>query len=139
MRCLLYLCLIGAITCPALMAQEPARSSPTTEIDFSALVRELQQSPGEPGYTGLVWWIPTEYWEISAERSGTSEDKAKERYAPLKKYTLVAVAVGKIGIGNIDWVPEAEIRDKVFLRDSEGNSYPPVQNFQATPRDWPRS
>jgi hypothetical protein len=77
----------------------------------------------------LVWWIPSEFWVIASERSGVSEDKATERYAPLKKYTVVAIAVGKIGIGNINWISEPEIRDATTLRDSEGNVYQPVQKL----------
>jgi hypothetical protein len=120
--------------CARVMAQAPIQTAPPTpasthEIDFPGLVRELQQSPNEPGYVGMVWWIPTEYWEFSAERSGSSEEKAKETFAPLRKYTVVAVAVGKIGIGNINWVSEPEIRDSVSLRDSDGNSYPPLQKL----------
>jgi hypothetical protein len=113
----------------AMMAQDSSKTASTPEVDFTALVRELQQSPNEAGYAGLVWWIPTEYWEISAERSGSSEDKAKQRYEPLRKYTIFAVAVGKIGIGNINWVSEPDIRDNASLRDAAGNSYPPVQKL----------
>lgn len=98
-------------------------------MDFSAFIRETQQSPSEPGYAGLVWWIPTEYWEISSQRNGTTEKRAKEEFAPLRKYTVVAVALGKIGVGNINWISEPEIRSSVFLRDSEGNTYPAVQKL----------
>ena len=63
------------------------------------------------------------------ERSGVSEEKAKERYAPLKKYTVVAIAVGKIGIGNINYISEPEIRDGTTLRDADGNLYQPVQKL----------
>lgn len=110
-------------------AQQIAKSASTQDVDFSGLIKETQQSPNEAGYVGLVWWIPTEYWEISAQRNGMSEETAKQRFAPLKKYTLVAVALGKIGIGNINWIPETEIRENVFLRDSEANTYPPVQKL----------
>jgi hypothetical protein len=132
-RCIFCICLAICLTCTmmctVMLAQEPGKSASASEVDFSAFVRELQQSPNEPGYVGLVWWIPTEYWEISAVRSGTSEDKAKQRFAPLRKYTVVAIAVGKIGIGNINWVSEAEIRDSASLRDAEGNAYQPVQKL----------
>ena len=109
--------------------QNTPQSGSLREIDFSALVKETQQTPNEPGYAGLIWWIPTDYWVISAQRSGLAEDKAKQRFAPLEKYTIVAVAVGKIGIGNIDWVPEPTIRENVVLRDSDGNTYQPVQKL----------
>ncbi|MFL6302518.1 MAG: hypothetical protein ACJ72H_03170 [Candidatus Sulfotelmatobacter sp.] len=118
----LFLLLLPAIVCGQ-------QSSPPRDFDFASFLKETQQSANEAGYAGLVWWIPTEYWEISSERSGVPEEKATQRYAPLRKYTVVAVAVGKIGIGNINWVSESDIRDNVRLRDADGNTYPPVQKL----------
>ncbi len=128
-RAVLSLGLALCAICTSLVGQEPIKPAPGKDIDFSAFIKETQQSPSEAGYAGLVWWIPVEYWEISSARIGMSEEQAKQRYAPLRKYTLVAVALGKIGIGNINWISEPEIRDNVTLRDSEGNSYPPVQKL----------
>lgn len=109
--------------------QATAKPASIQDLDFPGLVKETQQSPNEPGYAGLVWWIPTEYWEISAQRTGMSEEVAKQRFGPLRKYTVVAVAVGKIGIGNVNWISEPEVKENVLLRDSEGNTYPPVQKL----------
>jgi hypothetical protein len=92
-------------------------------------MKETQQVPNEAGYAGVVWWIPTEYWEISAERTGMSQEAAKQRFAPLRKYTIVAVGLGKIGIGNVNWISEPDVKENVFLRDSEGNTYSPVQKL----------
>lgn len=122
----------GLVVCSAvstLTAQEAANAAPSQDLDFPALIRETQQSANEAGYAGLVWWIPTEYWEISAERAGFREDKAKSRYAALRKYTVVAVAVGKIGVGNINWTSEPDLRENIRLKDSDGNVYFPVQKL----------
>jgi hypothetical protein len=123
------LCLVICTCCPALAGQNPPQSAAPQDVDFTAFVKETQQSPNQPGYVGIVWWIPTEYWVISAERGGMSEERAQQRYLPLKKYTVVAVAIGKIGIGTVNWLPETQIRDNVLLRDSLGNSYPAVQKL----------
>jgi|SRR5450755_1710878 len=119
-------CVLGA----SLLAQEPSKSVTSAEdYDLSAVVKETQQSANEPGYIAMVWWMPTEYWEIATERNGVSGEKAKERFAPLRKYTVLAVVVGKIGIGNVNYIPETEIRDATTLRDAEGNVYHPVQKL----------
>jgi hypothetical protein len=123
LRTILVFLLVICSTCAAVLAQEAVKPAAAQDIDLSAFVKETQQSPNEAGYAGLVWWIPAEYWEISAVRTGMSEEKAKQRFAPLRKYTVVAVAVGKVGIGTIDWVPEPEIRGNVLLRDANGNTY----------------
>lgn len=107
-------------------------SKPTTsaaDFDMPAFIKETQQSVNEPGYIAIVWWIPTQYWELALERAGMSEEKAKASYAPLRKYTIVAVVVGKIGIGNVNYISEPEIRDATTLRDSDGTVYQPVQKL----------
>jgi len=125
-RCALSLC-VFLLLLPAVVCGQ--QSSAPKDLDFASFLKETQQSVNEPGYAGLVWWIPTEYWEISSERSGMPEAKAAQRYAPLRKYTVVAVALGKIGIGNINWFSEPDIRDNVRFRDADGNMYPPVQKL----------
>ena|SRR5271166_261026 len=130
LRCL-ALCLVFCFCaiCTSVLGQEAAKATSDQNVDFSAFVKETQQTPSEAGYAGLVWWIPTEYWEIALERSGMPAEQAKQRYAPLRKYTVVAVALGKIGIGNINWVSEPEIRDNTVLRDADGNTYSPAQKL----------
>jgi hypothetical protein len=129
LRRLLLACFTLCTLCSPLLGQEANTSSVAADFDMSAFMKETQQTPNESGYAGIVWWIPTEFWEISLERNGMSEQKAKERYAPLGKYTVVAVVIGKIGIGNINWISEPEIRDATTLRDSDGNVYQPVQKL----------
>lgn len=112
------------------VAQEsPKPTANPADFDMTAFIRETQQSINEPGYIGIVWWIPTQYWEKASERSGISEEKAKDRWAPLRKYTVILVVVGKLGIGNINYIAEPEIRDATVLRDSDGNVYQPVQKL----------
>jgi hypothetical protein len=51
------------------------------------------------------------------------------KYSALSKYTVIQVAVGKIGIGNINWISEPELRENLKLRDAAGNYYEPVQEL----------
>lgn len=102
-------------------------TSSDTAVDFPAFVREIQQSTREPGHLGILMWTPVEFWEKSAERVGISAEKAQERYAPLRKYTVIIAGVGKVGIGNINWISESELRSSLKLRDAAGNEYEPVQ------------
>jgi hypothetical protein len=125
---LTFLMAFCVVTAPA--AQVSSTTTATSQdIDFSAFTRETQQMVSQAGYVGLIWWIPAQYFELSAERNGMSPDKAQERFGGLKKYTIVAVAVGKIGVGNVNWFSEPEIRDNIRLRDAEGNSYSPQQEL----------
>jgi hypothetical protein len=116
--------LIFLAVLPAAVAQ--SASHPDTD-DFHALIRETQQSTREPGSAGVIWWTPVAFWEKAAARAGMSEEKAHERYAPLRKYSVILLGVGKIGIGNINWISEPELRSNVRLRDAAGHEYEPVQ------------
>ena len=63
-------------------------------------------------------------WECPPER-------AIERYKALQRYTVLLVAVGKIGIGNIDWFPESDVRQNVILRDAAGHEYSALPKVSA--------
>jgi len=125
----IYLLALCALCAPLLGQDASKPSTSAADFDLPALARETQQMLNVPGYFGMVWWIPTEYWEHASERAGMSEEKAKEHYAALRKYTVVAVAVGKIGIGNVDYISEPEVRDATTLRDSDGTVYQSVQKL----------
>jgi len=126
-RCLLPSLTMALALHPAAIAQSASR--PNTGVDIHALVRETQQTTRELGYVGFMWWVPVEYWEQSAEQAGMSEERAQKRYAPLRKYTVIVAAVGKTGIGNVNWISEPELRSNLKLRDASGNDYGSVQEL----------
>ncbi|MFZ0276452.1 MAG: hypothetical protein WA254_13545 [Candidatus Sulfotelmatobacter sp.] len=113
----------------ALLPAAVAQSAPpaATEVDFNALVRELEQTTKEPGYIGVIMWTPVQYWEQSLVRAGFSADKARDRFLALRKYTVIMAGFGKMGIGNINWISEPEVRSNLKLRDAAGNDYESVQ------------
>lgn len=116
-----------AVPAQAMAKVEVKAPLPTAVTDFFALARETQQHVRDPGYFGLLWWVPVEYWEKVVEGSGMSVEKARERFAPLRKYTTIVVAVGTTGIANINWISEPELRANLKLRDAAGNDYEPLQ------------
>ncbi len=119
-------CLL-CVLCFSAIAATAQQTQPTAEpLDFPALMHELLQSPNNPGYAGLVWWTPPAFWEESMKRAGMAAEKAHQQVAPLRRYTMILVAGGKVGLGTIDWSSEFQIRDSVRLRDVEGNIYEPL-------------
>ncbi len=111
-----------------LIAQEPdAPGSGETRID--AIIKETQQTVGGKDTTGIVWWLPPEFWEESAVEQGTPPEQARTNFATLHDYTMIIIAVGKVGLGNINWRTEKEIRAGTILRDSEGQTYQPLQEI----------
>ena|SRR5271166_1009288 len=124
-RRFLFLWILALALAPTAAAQSASHSE--TDVDLSAVTHETQQSTRVPGYAGFIWWIPVEYWEKFAERGGASAEKANEQYRSLRTYTLIVAGVGKIGLGNINWVSEPELRSNLKLRDAAGNDYEPFQ------------
>jgi len=119
--------LFSFITPHLLLAQQAA--APPVETKIDAIIRETQVTIGGKDTTGFVWWIPTEFWEQSAIEQGGTLEQARNSFAALREYTMIIVAVGKVGIGNINWRSENEIRSGTSLRDSEGQSYQPLQEI----------
>lgn len=99
------------------------------ETKLDQIIKETQLSVGGKDTTGFVWWLPTEFWEQSAIEQGSKLEQARSSFAPLREYTMVIVAVGKIGLGNINWRSENDVRSGVVLRDSEGQTYQPVKEI----------
>src|SRR5271166_5818341 len=101
-RCLLFVWILALALAPTAAAQLASHSG--ADVDFGAVVRETQQTTREPGYAGIIWWTPVEFWEKAAERGGMSAEKAHELYKSLRSYTMIVTGVGKVGMGNINWV-----------------------------------
>lgn len=92
--------------------------------DDADVLRETQLGIDVKGYTGLVWWIPFEFWVHSAEKRGDSPEKAREGLKALKDYTVVGVFAAKVStLGSFDYVSPADLQRKTFIRDSEGQEY----------------
>lgn len=114
---------------PALLAQAPApapASADVVDTRLDDIIRDTQKQVSGKDVAGLVWWIPAEFWEVSAVQQGSTPEKAHETFVPMREYTMVIVAVGKVGIGSVTWFPEADVRSNTTLRDADGQSYKPL-------------
>jgi len=121
----LFFWVLALALAPTAVAQSASHTD--TNVDYAALVKELGQSTREPGYAGFLMWMPAEFWQKAMERAGISAEKAQEKMAPLRKYTMIVAGVGKLGIGNINWISEPEVRSNLKLRDAAGNDYESIQ------------
>lgn len=122
----LSLILFMLLIFPALGAQEPKQSPQEFQVNMDEFIQETQQSVRGNDYAGLVWWVPAEFWEISAKAQG--QGTTSDQFNPLRDYTMVVIAVGKVsGLAGITWVPRTELQTNVFLRDSEGMEFHPLE------------
>ena len=84
----IYLLAFCALSAPLLGQDASKPSTSAADFDMSAFLKETQQTLNESGYFGLVWWIPTQYWELALER-------AKQRLSHTR-------------LDNVDWYWPAE-------------------------------
>jgi hypothetical protein len=95
--------------------------------DDPEILRETQLGMNFNGQTGLVWWVPFEFWVNSAVKNGTSPERARKELGALQQYTIVGVLLGKVSaLGSIDYVAPADLQKKTVIRDSDGQDYPAV-------------
>jgi hypothetical protein len=135
---LLLICLV--IFCdttslfPQAAASSPAIASATTVSephrgDIPDLIRETQLGVRANGYSGFIWWIPSEFWTQAVTKRGGSADKAAETFRPLREYTMIYLLIAKVSdLGVFDFAPPDQLRKKVFLRDSSGVDYPALDD-----------
>jgi len=98
------------------------------EVDFGALVREIQRVVWEEEEFTIIWWIPEEYWLVNlAQNPNVPEDRLEEFLRVLSSYTIVAVVEGKIGpFGGVTYTPEEIIWARIAIKDSQGVRYRPL-------------
>ncbi len=125
----LVLFLFGAT--PVCVLAQNAAGTDADSGEVEDILKETQKQVGGNHRIGIVWWIPAEFWEASAKRQGSSPERAREMFASLREYTIVCVAVGKMGIGTINWSTEADVRSNTVLRDSAGMNYKSVTELSS--------
>lgn len=116
---------------PVALRAQQSTAAEASDTKLDDIIKETQKTIGGKDSVGLVWWLPTQFWEQSAMQQGSSAEQAKTSFAPLREYTMIILAVGKLGIGNINWSSENEIRSNTSLRDSDGHIYQPLKDISS--------
>ncbi len=122
---------VPAQTPPANQSLAVAAAPPPQNIhtgDDPELLRETQLGVDVNSRTGLVWWVPFDFWVISGEKNGTSPDRVRKNLAALRDYTIVGSFVAKVSsLGSFDYITPEELQKKTFIRDSAGQEYAAVE------------
>jgi hypothetical protein len=106
---------------------EKAEPEPYTS-DTPDILRETQLGISHPGYTGLIWWIPFEFWQQAGAQQGVSAEKMETAFGTLRDYTIVCVFAAKVGgLGNLDFLPAETIEKNIVLRDAQGKEYSAIK------------
>jgi hypothetical protein len=113
----------------SVLAQDQPRLAPDSsqapEVSIEDIIQETQQAIRGKNRTGVVIWMPVEFWEASMRQQGMPGDPV-EQFKALRDYTMVIVAGGNIsGLGHITWLDAKVLRSSVRLKDAAGNLYEP--------------
>ena len=58
--------------------------------DISELIKETQRTVNEPGKFTLVWWIPTEFWDVALKNDPRLTEAQKAEFSKiLDQYIVV--------------------------------------------------
>ena len=124
---LLSPCVFVLVASLSLGAQAPETGPDKFRVSIDDLINDTQRVVRGPDHSGMVWWIPAEFWKTIMETQGRPEEAITKEIEPFRKYTMIAVVVGKTGIFGITWVLEADVCTSIVLRDSDGVDYPPLE------------
>lgn len=99
------------------------KAKPYEKVSIDGFITETQFGSDATDQMELIWWMPTEYWDIVFSQDPTTSKSEKEAIIELvKDYVLVLAVKGKIGIfGGVTYETEESIKSmtKVTYKNEE--------------------
>ncbi|WP_340200799.1 hypothetical protein [Ascidiimonas sp. W6] len=116
-----------------IQAQTLTKRNPDAKL--ADLIDETQSEANEGDAIGIVWWIPTEFWELSfRDDSSMSDSEAQAMIDIIKEYTLVAVVKGKLGVfGGVTYESQQALENDIFITSIDGDIRKPLKESQVSP------
>ncbi|MEO0508569.1 MAG: hypothetical protein AAF065_01775 [Verrucomicrobiota bacterium] len=117
-----------------ILALVAAIVTPLGAVDMQQLVQDTQRFSQEARVTKMVWWIPSEFWEVTLEQDPSlTEQQKKEFVAALDDYTAFVVTHSTIGtFGGMTNTGRKEIEENIALV-VEGNQMLPLTDDEMSP------
>src|SRR5512146_2290639 len=102
------------------------------DVDMTALIHETQKLVQGSGETGMVWWMPEEFWATSLSQNKKVTAAATEGFLKtVRPYMIFAVFHGTVGpFGGVTYTSAEQMRAGIRLVDAQGTSYPPLTDEQ---------
>lgn len=112
--------------------QAASNPLPTAEIKVDQLLRDTQRTSSSTDTLDLVWWVPPQFWDsVLSQNKDASEEMRAEVHALFARYTVMAVAHGKLGTFGVDsFTGEADLRRDFRLVDPRGGVHEPIEAEQ---------
>jgi hypothetical protein len=116
--------LIAAVVVVLCVLAMPARAEEQT---LEQLIRETQQFTKDgPQHLILVWWLPTEFWNRSAEKNPNVTPEIHEQLlSVVRQYTILAVLDARLSpLGTMKGVNEDEIAQSITIKSGSTVMHP---------------
>lgn len=128
----LFVCFTACATI-SIQAQALAKRNPDAKL--ADLISETQSEANEADAIGIVWWIPTEFWELSfRDDPSIGENEAQAMIDIIKEYTLVAIVKGKMGIfGGVTYETQKALEEAIYITSVDGDIRKPLKENQVSP------
>ena len=99
------------------LSQLNAQNKKFEDVSIDALMSETQYGSDDPDRIDLIWWIPTEYWNVVfSQDPTTSQADTDEVIKLVGDYVFVMVLKGSIGtFGGITYDDEEQIKKQVSV------------------------
>jgi hypothetical protein len=96
--------------------------------DLNALVDETQQRSSEPQELSIVWWLPEEFWRLSAQSNPSLAPEVVDTLvARVHPYVIVGALSGHIGeLASVRYASGDSLRNGIRLVDSTGAQFAPL-------------
>ncbi|MAX81073.1 MAG: hypothetical protein CL843_12980 [Crocinitomicaceae bacterium] len=115
--------IISILTCITLFCSFSATAQ---RSQINALTDETQLLSNEDDKMRIVWWIPSEFWQIAlAEEGSVSQDQIDAFIEVFDQYTLFAMADGDIStFGNVSYKTKNEIINSTYIITDDKEYHP---------------
>jgi len=87
------------------------------DVVLDDLINDTQYSNDSSDDIEILWWLPTEYWQVVfAQDEMTSASEAQMLVELLEEYTIIIVIKGKVGLfGGVSFAQRSEIEDLISV------------------------
>ncbi|MGJ8655325.1 MAG: hypothetical protein ACSHX6_02655 [Akkermansiaceae bacterium] len=109
--------------------------SSTQAADMQKLVQDTQRMTQEGSKMNLIWWIPSQFWEVAlSEDPNLTDNQKKEFVALLDDYSaFVVVKMNTAGLAGMTFENRESILKNVTLK-VDGKEIAPIPNDELNPQ-----
>jgi hypothetical protein len=117
----------------SLYSQKLAKRNP--DANLTDLITETQSEFKNNDAIGIVWWIPTEFWELSFKNDPSiGENEAQAMIDIIRNYMLIAVVKGEMGIfGGVTYESQKDLAESLVITSVDGDIRKPLKENQISP------